>query len=70
MNDPDIQRDPDEANRTYWRVMGCGGALIFSLLAWAAVFWLIGQGVERHPACVQDPEAAEVSEACAAPAEG
>ncbi|WAC59266.1 hypothetical protein [Brevundimonas sp. SL130] len=49
MNDPDVI--VDDARRAYWRIIGWGGALIFSLLVWAAVFWLVGRGLDRQPGC-------------------
>jgi hypothetical protein len=51
MGGPDIERDPDDASRTYWRVIGWGGALIVSLLVWTAVFWLVGQGADHQRRC-------------------
>jgi hypothetical protein len=57
MDDLDIIPDLDPAGRTYRRFIGWGGAVIFSLLVWAAVFRLIGDGLERQSACRSDSAA-------------
>lgn len=51
MDDPYILADLDDGGRAFWRIIGWGGALIFSLLVWTAVFWLVEQGVDRRPDC-------------------
>ena len=70
MDDPDIDPGVDEAGRTFRRIIGWGGALIFSLMVWAAVFWLIGQGLDRRPDCADGSEATSASASCPSPDEG
>ena len=66
MGDPDINPEPDDAGRAFRRVLGWGGAMIVSLLVWAMVFWLIGQGLDRQRQCADQPEAAS----CPSPVKG
>jgi hypothetical protein len=70
MDDPDIDPGVEEAGRTLRRVIGWGGVLIFSLMVWAAVFWVIGQGMERRQGCVDGPEATSASASCPSLDEG
>jgi hypothetical protein len=67
MDDPDIITELDDAGRSFWRIIGWGGALIVSLLVWAAVFGLVGQGSDRQQRCADE---AAISASCPSPDEG
>jgi hypothetical protein len=66
MDDPYILPNPDDAGRTFWRIIGWGGALTISLLVWAAVFWLVGQGLDRQQDCL---DGAATAASCRSPDE-
>ncbi len=57
----------DDHRRTLRRILGWGGALIFSLFAWAAVFWLVGAiGAHESRCGAIGPNEAASSECVAA----
>ncbi|WP_299174856.1 hypothetical protein [uncultured Brevundimonas sp.] len=65
--DRDVEMDDHEMEaprRALWRVFGWGGALVFSLLVWTALFGLVRDHGDRERRCADGLDVAATATQC------